>query len=51
VIAIIGIILLIGIVKKNAILMIDFALAASATKERVREIPSMKPACYASAPS
>jgi multidrug efflux pump len=28
VIAIIGIILLIGIVKKNAIMMIDFALAA-----------------------
>ena len=31
VIALIGIILLIGIVKKNAILMIDFALAAERT--------------------
>ena len=31
-IAIIGIILLIGIVKKNAILMIDFALAAERTE-------------------
>ena len=36
VIALIGIILLIGIVKKNAILMIDFALPRSATKARVR---------------
>ncbi|MGE8355397.1 MAG: efflux RND transporter permease subunit, partial [Microvirgula sp.] len=35
VIAIIGIILLIGIVKKNAIMMIDFALAA----ERERGLP------------
>jgi multidrug efflux pump len=43
VIAIIGIILLIGIVKKNAILMIDFALAAGT--------PSTKPACCVSAPS
>jgi len=34
VIAIIGIILLIGIVKKNAILMIDFALAAERTEGR-----------------
>ncbi len=36
VIAIIGIILLIGIVKKNAIMMIDFALALSA---RARHTP------------
>jgi multidrug efflux pump len=34
VIAIIGIVLLIGIVKKNAILMIDFALAAERTEGR-----------------
>jgi len=34
VIAIIGIILLIGIVKKNAILMIDFALAAERTEAK-----------------
>ena len=33
VIALIGIILLIGIVKKNAILMIDFALAAERTRQ------------------
>ena len=35
IIALIGVILLIGIVKKNAILMIDFALEA----ERVRDLP------------
>lgn len=39
VIAVIGIILLIGIVKKNAIMMIDFALAA----EREQECPLMMP--------
>ena len=32
-IAIIGIVLLIGIVKKNAIMMIDFALAAGVTRQ------------------
>lgn len=35
IIALIGIILLIGIVKKNAIMMIDFALAAQKTQEGV----------------
>ena len=49
IIGMIGVILLVGIVKKNAILMIDFALDA----ERVREIcrqptRSTKPACCAS---
>ena len=39
VIALIGIILLIGIVKKNAILMIDFALAAERTKGKSCETP------------
>ena len=50
VMGLIGIILLIGIVKKNAIMMIDFALEA----ERAGKTPanrSMKPACSASAPS
>ena len=51
VIAIIGIILLIGIVKKNAILMIDFALAAERNEGKIRAIPSTRPACCASAPS
>ena len=37
VIALIGIILLIGIVKKNAILMIDFALAAERTEGKTSE--------------
>jgi len=37
VIALIGIILLIGIVKKNAILMIDFALAAERTENKSSE--------------
>ena len=36
VIALIGIILLIGIVKKNAIMMIDFALKPSARTARIR---------------
>ena len=31
-VALIGVILLIGIVKKNAIMMIDFALARSASR-------------------
>ena len=45
VIALIGIILLIGIVKKNAIMMIDFALEASATKASRRKRRSTRPAC------
>ena len=48
VIAMIGIVMLVGIVKKNAIMMIDFALAApraSAYRPRRR---SGKPACCAS---
>ena len=48
VISIIGIVLLIGIVKKNAIMMIDFALRPSATKARARATPSSRPACCAS---
>ena len=52
VIALIGIILLIGIVKKNAILMIDFALEAERSERhasRGGHLPA--PACCASARS
>ena len=49
VIALIGIILLIGIVKKNAIMMIDFALDAERTRESRRSKRSIKPACCVSA--
>jgi multidrug efflux pump subunit AcrB len=39
VIAIIGIILLIGIVKKNGIMLIDFALARWARTEQAKHTP------------
>ncbi|SQD04823.1 multidrug transporter MdtB [Escherichia coli] len=45
VIAIIGIILLIGIVKKNAIMMIDFALAAGARARHVAAREAIYQAC------
>ena len=46
IIAMIGIILLIGIVKKNAIMMIDFALMAEREEGiRTRGMPFTKPAC------
>ena len=49
VISIIGIVLLIGIVKKNAIMMIDFALQAErAGWQEHRGLRSSKPACCAS---
>ena len=48
VIALIGIILLIGIVKKNAIMMIDFALRPSAARARRPRRRSTRPACCAS---
>ena len=48
VIAMIGVILLIGIVKKNAIMMIDFALQAERTRARARSRRSTRPACCAS---
>ena len=52
VIALIGIILLIGIVKKNAIMMIDFALEARTRRRQDRRMtPSTRPACCASARS
>ena len=48
IIAAIGIILLIGIVKKNAIMMIDFALQAGARRAVGRARRSSRPACCAS---
>ena len=51
-IAFIGVILLIGIVKKNAIIMIDFAIDAQRQrKSGLRAKRSIRPACCASAPS
>ena len=47
-IAIIGIILLIGIVKKNAIMMIDFARRPSATRAWPRAMPSTRRRCCVS---
>ena len=47
-IALIGIILLIGIVKKNAIMMIDFALEAEREQGLPPEDPSIRRACCAS---
>ena len=51
VIALIGIILLIGIVKKNAIMMIDFALEAERKEGKRPRKPFIRPACCASVPS
>ena len=47
IIAFIGVILLIGIVKKNAIMMIDFALDAERTRGLARATRSSRPACCA----
>ena len=47
----VGIIMLIGIVKKNAIMMIDFALEAQRTHGMTPPRPSSKPAWCASVPS
>ncbi len=51
VVALIGIILLIGIVKKNAIMMIDFALEAERMNISRPRKRSFRPACCASVPS
>ena len=48
VIALIGIVLLIGIVKKNAIMMIDFALDAERNEHRAPEDAIFEAACCAS---
>ena len=50
VVGIIGIILLIGIVKKNAIMMIDFALEAERKEASRLWRPSARPACCACGP-
>jgi len=50
IIALIGVILLIGIVKKNAIMMIDFALQAEREQGLSTAMPSSTPACCASGP-
>ena len=52
IVSIIGIILLIGIVKKNAIMMIDFALEAERNEGKTpTEAPSTRRRCCASVPS
>ena len=48
VIGIIGIILLIGIVKKNGIMLVDFAIAAERDAACVPREPSARPACCGS---
>ena len=48
VIALIGIILLIGIVKKNAIMMIDFALEAERVEGRAHKKPFIRHVCWSS---
>ena len=51
VIAFVGIILLIGIVKKNGIMMVDFALDAERNRACLRRTRSSRRAAPASAPS
>jgi multidrug efflux pump len=51
VVAIIGIVLLIGIVKKNGIMMVDFALDAERKHGKTRRTRSTRPACSVSVPS
>ena len=51
IVSIIGIILLIGIVKKNAIMMIDFALEAERNEGKSPPRPFIRRRCCASAPS
>ena len=48
IIAVIGIILLVGIVKKNAIMMVDFAIEARSRRGERRTMPSARRACCAS---
>ncbi len=48
IIALVGVILLIGIVKKNGIMMVDFAIHAERGTARRRWTPSARPACCGS---
>ena len=50
-IALIGVVLLMGIVKKNAIIMIDFALDAERRRGMKPSMQSGRPACFASGQS
>ena len=47
-IALIGVLLLIGIVKKNAIMMIDFAIEAERTITCIRATRFFRRACFVS---
>ena len=47
----VGLIMLFGVVKKNAIMMIDFALGPGVPTRCIRATPSIAAACCASAPS
>ena len=47
-VAMIGVILLIGIVKKNGIMMVDFAIDAERERACRRRRRSARPACCAS---
>ena len=47
-VALVGIVLLMGIVKKNAIMMVDFAREASVTRAPRRMMRSATPACCGS---
>ena len=49
--AFVGIIMLFGVVKKNAIMMIDFAIDARRARARAPTTPSGRAACCASGPS
>ena len=46
--AFVGVIMLVGLVKKNGIMMVDFAAARSASRARPRRKPSTRPASSAS---
>ena len=49
--AFVGIIMLVGIVKKNGIMMVDFAVEAQRRTARRRSKPSTRPVSSASGPS
>jgi hydrophobic/amphiphilic exporter-1 (mainly G- bacteria), HAE1 family len=51
IVGMIGLTLLIGIVKKNGIMLVDFAIAAERNEGKPRRRRSARPACCASVPS